>query len=243
MTTRRRQRARAVNDEPTRRPPLDVEQIVRAALELLDEQGLDALSMRHLAERLGVKAASLYWYVRDKSELLALMADAIAGQARAPDAALPWRARVEALLEESRRVLMLHRDGARVMMETPPFGPNRLRLIDMMFQALLAAGLTGVAVPRAGRLLNDYVTSFVLEERVEQQMATPDGAQPPAFAEIEASAQRQFAALPPATFPGIAAVAADAADPDLDARFRYGVTILLDGLERQLAEPSSRHRT
>src|SRR5579875_3593997 len=70
---------------------LDREHVVRVALDLLDEVGLDELTMRRLADRLGVTAASLYWHVRDKDELLALLADAISAQMPEPSLSPPWR--------------------------------------------------------------------------------------------------------------------------------------------------------
>lgn len=229
--------AGARDGRTTRRQPLDLERIVRAALAVLDTEGLDGLSMRRLADALGVKAASLYWYVRDKDELLTLLADAISAEVRAPAPELPWRARLEALLADNRRVLLAHRDAARVMVGTPPVGANRMRLIDDAFAALLAAGLEGADVIRAARLLNDYVTSFVLEEvnevlQAANRVGTADLA---GIEQVEAATQRSFAALPAESFPAIAAVAAHVADPDLDARFRFGLKVILDGLERHLA--------
>jgi TetR/AcrR family tetracycline transcriptional repressor len=228
-----------------RRQPLDLERIVRAALVLLDEAGLDGLSMRALAERLGVKAASLYWYVQNKDELLELLADAISAEVRPPEANLPWRGRMEALMAENRRVLLAHRDAARILTVTSPVGPNRLRLIELVFQALLAAGFGGTVVVRAGRLLNDYVTSFVLEEVNEAGMAakvtkamgdSADGTDGMAtIEEVEETTRRAFAALPKDIYPAIAAVAAYIVDPDLDARFHYGLQVVLDGLEQQLS--------
>jgi hypothetical protein len=129
-------------------------------------------------------------------------------------------------------------------MQTPPFGPNRLRMIDLGIQALLAAGFDGTMILRAGRLLNDYVTSSVLEEVTEMDMAARgigDGAA--SVEEIESATQRTFAALPMDTYPGLAAVAAHAADPDFEARFRFGMQVLFDGLERQLAMRREREST
>src|ERR687884_114906 len=80
-----------------KRPSIDRERLVREALALLDAAGFDALTMRRLAERLGVQAASLYNHVRDKHELLALLADAICGEVREPDPRRPWREQLEAV--------------------------------------------------------------------------------------------------------------------------------------------------
>src|SRR5919205_1977617 len=76
-----------------KRPSIDRERLVREALALLDAVGFDGLTMRRLAERLGVQAASLYNHIRDKHELLALLADTICGEVRAPDPCRPWRGR------------------------------------------------------------------------------------------------------------------------------------------------------
>src|SRR4030081_2870696 len=91
------------------RPPLDRAHVVRVALQLLDEEGLDGLSMRRLAQRLGVTAASLYWHVRDKDELLALLAEAISAEVRLPDPTRPWRQELETMASSYRRVLLGHR--------------------------------------------------------------------------------------------------------------------------------------
>jgi TetR/AcrR family tetracycline transcriptional repressor len=96
------------------------EHIVGAALELLDESGLDGLTMRTLAERMGVRAASLYWHIRDKEQLLGLLAEAILAEVPEPPTDLPWRAQLEAFATEYRRVLHSHRDAARIVLEAQP---------------------------------------------------------------------------------------------------------------------------
>src|SRR2546429_7416367 len=97
------------------RPRLDLELFVQAAIALLDEEGLDGLTTRRLAARLGVQSPALYWYVRDKDELLDLVADAICAPALEPaaastaDPALGWRERLEAAMRGYRAVLRSHR--------------------------------------------------------------------------------------------------------------------------------------
>src|SRR5689334_21337434 len=90
------------------RPQLTRAALLRAALELLDDAGVDGLTMRNLADRLGVQAASLYNHIRDKRDVLTLIADAIVGEVRTPDPALPWREALENLAVEYRRVLLAH---------------------------------------------------------------------------------------------------------------------------------------
>ncbi len=97
--------------------PLTQTQILQAALNLLDEVGFDGITMRALAAKLGIKAASLYWHVRNKQELLILLADEICAPIREPDASLSWQEQLEFLGNEYRNTLLLHRDAAKVLSE------------------------------------------------------------------------------------------------------------------------------
>jgi TetR/AcrR family tetracycline transcriptional repressor len=213
---------------------LDQEQIVLAALDLLDEVGLDGLSMRRLAERLGIKAASLYWHVRNKEHLLQLLADAICAPVREPDPTLSWRKRLEALGQEYRRVLRGHRDAGRVLASSgPPTGPHRLRLVEMVLAALLDAGFTHGDAAHAAFVLNDYVTLFLVEEaayaRAVEKQASDSG---------ELSNWRE--ALRSGEFPSIAALADHLVEIQTDERFLFGLEVLLNGLETRLAQTRAR---
>jgi AcrR family transcriptional regulator len=154
------------------RAPLDRERLVREALALLDEVGLDDLSMRRLADRLGVTAASLYWYVRSKDELLALLADAISGEILLPDSGLPWREALEAGARNLRRVALSHRDAARVLAATMPTGRHRLRVIDALLGLLLQAGFPPADVVDLSYLFNAFVVGFMLDQDLGSQ-STP----------------------------------------------------------------------
>src|SRR2546423_1582765 len=141
---------------------IDLDQIVKAALQLLDEVGLDGLTMRRLAERLNIKAASLYWHVRDKEELMVLLANEICGSFGALDPTLPWREQLEQSADEYRRVLLSHRDAARVLLLSgPPSGANRLDQVESLLGVLLKAGFSPEDAAFAGFLMNDYVTTFL----------------------------------------------------------------------------------
>src|SRR3982074_1023831 len=98
-------------DHRRKRQPLDQAQVVRAALVLLDEVGLDDLTMRRLAERLGVKAASLYRHVRNKDELLALLGDEISGEISIVPSTGTWREQLIEMARRVRRGLLVHRDA------------------------------------------------------------------------------------------------------------------------------------
>ena len=221
-------------DEWTRpdegRRPLTRDQVVRAALEVLDEGGLEDLTMRRVGDHLGVKSASLYWHVRNKEELLNLVADAICAELRPPaPTSDDWRQQFKELAREYRRVLEAHRDGALLLATTLPIGPNRLRLAELSLATLLRAGYEPQVVARAGLLFADYVTNFVVEESRAQAMTA-------AFPTADDSADRNpmrdwFAALPPDEFPSLIALTPHLTDPDSEERFEFGMSVLLAGLE------------
>src|SRR5215470_3835884 len=115
------------SEQRRKRQPLDQARIVRAALELLDEVGLDELTMRRLAEQLGVQAASLYRHVHDKDELLVLLGDEISGEIPLVNPSGSWQAQLKDMARNVRKGLLAHRDAARLLAITPPIGPRRLR--------------------------------------------------------------------------------------------------------------------
>ncbi|MGP2437915.1 TetR/AcrR family transcriptional regulator C-terminal domain-containing protein [Streptomyces sp. JW3] len=155
------------------------ETVVAEALALLDEVGLDAVSTRRLAKRLGVEQPSLYWYFRTKKDLVAAMAEA----AMAPHATAPlpapgddWREWFLANTRSFRRTLLMRRDGARLHAGSTPTGDlDRLR---RKMDFLVAAGVperdARMAMLAAGR----YTVGSVLEEQAEA--AAADRAELPA---------------------------------------------------------------
>ena len=154
-----------VSDTKPHEPALDQSQIVQAALVLLDEVGFDGLTMRNLAKKLGVQAASLYWHVRNKQDLLSLLAEEICAPMREPDRTLPWQNQLEEMAIEYRQVLLAHRDAAQVLASSGgPSGPKRLRLTEIGLRTLLDAGLSQKDAAYAGMMMNDFVIMSVLEE-------------------------------------------------------------------------------
>jgi TetR/AcrR family tetracycline transcriptional repressor len=215
--------------KPQAEPALDQRQIVQAALGLLDEVGFDGLTMRNIAQKLGIKAASLYWHVRGKQELLSLLADEICAPMHEPDSTLPWQDQLEELGYEYRRVLLAHRDAARVLASSGgPSGPNRVRLTEIGLRTLLDAGFSPKDAAYAGILFNDYVIMFVLEEtqyaHEEAEVVSEDS-----------SSQKWIETLPPNDYPSMIALADYLIEADVDERFQFGIEILRNGLETLLA--------
>ena len=219
------------------RPTVTRERIVEQALALLDEVGYDGLTMRRLAERLGIQAASLYNHVPDKQALLGLLGDAVCAEVREPGPRGAWRRQLELLAADYRRVLLAHRDAARVLLATPPVGPNRLRVIERTLSALRGAGLPDHVVVDGSVAFNVYVTGFVLDEtrgRAGEDLSEAEVAQ----------FTRWWRSLPAERYPTLAALAEQMLDGDLDRRFAFGLRALLDGLERHVRHrPTARARS
>ena len=219
---------------PSRRRPLDREQIARAALALLDEVGLDGLTMRRLAERLGVRAASLYRHVRHKDELLILLADEVSREIPLVEPSGSWREQLVAMAHQVRRGLCAHRDGARLLASTAPVGPHRLRHIEQVLRALKSAGLSDADAARTAYHLNNFVTEFAADEG---RFAAAAAAMGVSRRKMLSGARKQFQALPPEEFPTLVALAVPLTEDDPDALFQFGVELLLRGVTGLAPEP------
>ena len=211
-----------------KRQVLDQAQVVNAALALLDEVGLDELTMRRVAERLNVKAASLYRHVHNKEELLALLGDEISAEIPLPRADGNWRDQLTEAAWNARRGLLAHRDAARVLASTPPAGPRRLRHIEAVLGILRAAGLKDRDAARAAYHLNNLVTEFVADEG---RFAAYTAAAGSSRGEVLREMRRQFKSLPKDEYPSIVALANHLAEDAGDALFQFGLDMCLRGIE------------
>jgi TetR/AcrR family transcriptional regulator, tetracycline repressor protein len=153
--------------------------IVQAALDLLDEAGMDGLTVRALASRLGVQAPALYWHVHSKQALLDEMATQIWRQigdvmAGLP-ADLPWREVMRTYAATVRAGLLGHRDGAKAFSGTTLTDPEVVRRQEITFAALLRQGFTLPDATRGLVLLHDFTIGFCVEEQaVSQAVAAGD---------------------------------------------------------------------
>ena len=206
---------------------IDRTQIVEAALELLDREGLAGVTTRKVAERLGVKSSSLYWHFRDREELLDLLSDRIVADARWPAPTLEWREQVEALMIEYLRCLLAHRDAARVAAGRAPTGPHRLRGAETMLTALAAAGLSDEEAIDATLVLTTYVVGFALERDAAADAAKPASREP-----SHATAGEQY--------PTLTRLADLARGLGPSNRFPQGLALVLDGIAARLADSGRR---
>jgi TetR/AcrR family tetracycline transcriptional repressor len=154
------------------------ERIVAAALELLDDQGMDALTVRALASRLDVRAPALYWHVRNKQELLDEMATEVMRRVSSAFAALPpgdgWRDDLSAYARVLRSEYLLHRDGARIFSGTRITDPDVVRMKEPLFERWTAAGWKPVDADDAVDVVTAFVVGFVIEEQERRQSTATD---------------------------------------------------------------------
>jgi TetR/AcrR family tetracycline transcriptional repressor len=203
------------------RRPLTRDAIVDAALVLLDREGIAGLSMRRLAKELDVGAASLYWHVGDKEELLGLLLDRIVGESQVPDPdPANWQEQMKELGRESRRLLQRHRDAAQISMGRVPVGPNSMPVMERNLAILVAAGLP----PRVLSLATDMFALYVGGFAFEESLRGDESADPEQLAEY-------FRSLPKDEFPTLVALADDLTAGDADERFEFGLELLVRGLE------------
>ncbi|MGI5211850.1 TetR/AcrR family transcriptional regulator [Plantactinospora sp. CA-290183] len=153
-----------VQDRPRRgpKPKLTVEAIVGTAIAIADAEGLAGLSMRRVAEHLGVTAMSLYTYVPGKAELLDVMLDTVHGEvATADDGDAGWRTRLERLARENWALYRRHPWLLQVATSRPVLGPHLMAKWDRELTVVEGLGLTEIEMDLLVSLLADYVHGAV----------------------------------------------------------------------------------
>ena len=145
-----------LSPEEERQRGLTRERLVEAALALINEEGLEGLSMRALADKLEVKASSLYWHVRDRGELLDLLAEEILGTVTRPRQRATWRETVAAMAEALRKRVSAQKDANRILLEVPGALERSDTFNDLKAQ-LQAAGLQAGEAAELALLAMTYV--------------------------------------------------------------------------------------
>ncbi|MBM7783890.1 TetR/AcrR family transcriptional regulator C-terminal domain-containing protein [Tenggerimyces flavus] len=191
--------------------------VVEAALDLLDEVGLDALSMRRLAAKLGVQNPALYWHFRNKQELLNEMSRAMLEPSLGPPrAGETWQEWLNRRAHLYRSILLGRRDGARVIVGGNP-GPSVGRKFEQELRIMIAFGFGPAASMLAIGAISHYTTGFVLDEQSREHDPSPE--------RIAALAEE---------YPTVVAAVREGGTPTSDDAYAYGLRLLIDGMaERQ----------
>ena len=204
------------------RPALPPDRILAAALELVDELGADALSMRSLAQRLGSGTATLYRHFANRSELVAMMVDRMIGEVDFDAdavAALPWQQACTSFAQQMFDALGRHGNVASLLIGHVPMGPNALARREKILAVLLDNGFPPVVAAHAYATLSRYVLGFAIQLSGS------------AAVEQDAELAAAFHELDPARYPATLAAADDLPVP-LEEEFAYGLRLIVTGLER-----------
>lgn len=207
---------------------LSRDQVVRTAVRLLDEVGLEGLTLRRLARELGVSAPTLYWHVQHKRELLDLMVDSILAEATArsgsPAPGQPWW---DWLTEQSRlqwQALLSHRDAALVAAGNRPTEAS-MSLVEETIGSLVAVGFPPKEALRAILTLSHYVIGCAVEYQAEA-----------ARAEVADRDRALIERLHDSDLPNLAAAVSLHGGPDPGGGFEHGLALLMTGLRVRHAE-------
>jgi len=207
------------------RKPLSSARVLRAAVALADEAGLEAFSMRGLAQELGVVPMALYKHVANKEELLDGMVDIVFGEIELPSGNLEWRSAMRRRAISTREALKRH-SWAMGMMESRHPGPANLRNHNAVMGCLRKAGFSFKMAIHAYSVQDAYIYGFALQER-DTGFETPDSAG-------EAAQRRAETIGALENYPYLVEIATKLPESGYDnaVEFAWGLDLILDGLDR-----------
>lgn len=227
------------------RDTLTREQIVTTAIDLLDADGLEGLSMRALGKRLGSAATAVYWHVGSKSNLVCLAGDQVWNEIALPDPATTgWRATATAIAADLHAMLTRHPWLVQAFGSFLIFGPGKARYDDRSLAVYEAAGFTGALADQAGATVFTFVLGNALGPAAEVSLTRKlgqDGGDPEELMRETMAKAGEIASQ----FPRLRArfdsgAVGYAAAPD--NTFEFGLKAIFDGLEAQLAAITTAQR-
>lgn len=216
--------AQIPKDRP-RREPLTRERIVRAGLRLMDSEGLEAVTMRHIGRELGVEAMSLYNYVKDKEDLLDGIIELAMGEFEPSPPSGDWAEEIRTEAQSWRRLLTAHPKVMTLLVERnhPMTSVQAIRPIEVALDILRRAGLSERDAVQAFRSFGGFIFGYVMMEVGNMVAGVGDGAE-----EVNLDALR--AMLPADELPRFVELLPELATCDSDADFEFGLSLLIAGL-------------
>jgi AcrR family transcriptional regulator len=213
---------------PESRTPLNRQRVLRAAVVLADEEGIEALKMRELGLRLGVEAMSLYRHIANRDDILDGMVDLVVSEIDIPEDTVGWREAMRRRAISAQAVYSRHPWASALMDSRTSSGPARLQYFDWILGTLREAGFTQEMTARAISVLDSYVYGF---GRQQLNMSAGPGVKP------EDVAEAFLKAIPADEYPNLRKMVVEYAmnaGRDESADFEFGLDLILDGLERLL---------
>lgn len=208
------------------RVPLSRDRVLRTAIALADQSGIEALTMRRLGQELGVEAMSLYKHVANKDDILDGIVDLVVGDIEVPPTGTPWRSAMRERALSAHDALLAHPWAAMQVMSRFNIGPGMTRYLDATLGRLLEGGFSVEGALDAWHTLDSHIYGFTLQE-----LGLPFAAEE--AAEVSAQVLGQ---LDGERFPHVVEVITHVMRSGRVEDFEFGLELILDGLERRLAE-------
>ncbi|HZY65898.1 MAG TPA: TetR/AcrR family transcriptional regulator C-terminal domain-containing protein [Rubrobacteraceae bacterium] len=206
----------------TKRQPLNRERILEAAIDFVDREGLEALSMRKLGAELGVEAMSLYNHVQSKGALLDGMVEVLLRDLKVPPESDDWEVRVREAYRRFRQLAHAHPNVFPLLIVRPPDTMDGAWLVETFLNTLQAAGFDAKTALQAYRTLTSFTVGYVISELRGFAMEPGNG-------------RLGARGLPSEDFPRLAELSPFLGDIDRNAEFEGGLDLIFSGLRRHLS--------
>jgi len=204
-------------------PQLDRDRIVARALEIVDAEGVAALSLRRLADDLGVTPMALYWHVADKADLLELVGHRVLEEIAIPERAGAWTDQLRDIHQAMFTSFLRHRNAAEVVAGRARFGPDGLAAFERILVILLEAGFTPEAAFDAYQSLYLFTLGF---------LAT--STRTPEFIAVQRQGAEYMLTLPVDRFPSIRTVTPVIGRRPLEEQLEIGLDVVIEGIAARL---------
>jgi len=207
------------------RVPLTRERVLHAAVELADDEGLEALSMRKLGERLGVEAMSLYNHITNKDDVLQGMVELVLAEIENPPPGRPWKEAIRHTAVSSYDTFMRHRWACALAMHVPGYSTVRMQWMEDVLRTFREAGFSSNLTHHAYHALDSHITGFTLWQ-VSMPFQTHE--------ELVDLAEEFLERIPPDRYPYVVEHAHEHLDPPPGEprEFEFGLDLILDRLEQ-----------
>lgn len=208
------------------RPRLDRSTILAAAFDIVERDGLQGLTMRRLAARLGVAPMAAYRHFADRAALIDAMLEAAGSslEAATPDTATGWRDGLAGLARGLRDGLVRYPGLIEAVVARPSLDAASIRLADRAYRYLLAADVDPRSIERSVTLLFGYVLGFVAIETPRRSALDND------LFQDQAAVQEAYASIDPADIPSTIRIAPVASRFSDEEQFEFGLAVILDGI-------------
>jgi AcrR family transcriptional regulator len=207
-----------------RRAPLSRERVLRAAVALADQGGIESLTMRRLGQELGVEAMSLYNHVANKDDILDGIVDMVLSDIDVPPTGTDWKTAMRQRAISAHAVLLAHPWAAMLIMSRFNIGPGMTRYLDATLGRLREGGFSIEGALDAWHTLDSHLYGFTL-----QQLNLPFGVE-----ETQQVSADVLGQLPADEYPHVVEVITEIMRTGRDEDFEFGLDLILDGLERRL---------